>query len=266
MWVERSPASDRRGRRLRPAAGCPRSALLVLYVTGAIALDRVLARLEAGRRLELHPILAVLGLPIGFAMAGFFGLIIILPVLAFAQTAAGVIITALGRGPAAAPAARATSSASGANGVPVWLDRLGQWSWRSLIVGGVVHHRHPGGAAVAWGDHASRDGCDPRGDARPRPRPPCSDGALGRTMAAAIVTVGTGVAIIAVVVVTLASLAGPIAELTSTATEGAEASGAQAIGVGSFVVRHQQRPDRNGRRRRRERHRRRRSSCCSARS
>ena len=33
--------------------------------------------------------------------------------------------------------------------------------------GGVVHHRHPGGAAVAWGDPASRDGCDPRGDAPP---------------------------------------------------------------------------------------------------
>ncbi len=219
---------------LATRGGVPASALLVLYVTGAIALDRVLARLEAGRRLELHPILAVLGLPIGFAMAGFFGLIIILPVLAFAQTAAGVIITALGRGPAAAPAARATSSASGANGVPVWLDRLGQWSWRSLIVVALsiiviqAALLLPGvilpvvmAVILAATLHPASAALQRRG--------------VGRTMAAAIVTVGTGVAIIAVVVVTLASLAGPIAELTSTATEGAEASGAQAIGVGSFV-------------------------------
>ena len=49
------------------------------------------------------------------------------------------------------------------------------------------------------------------------------------------VTVGTSVAIIAVVVVTLASLVGPMAELVGTATAGAESSGAQAVGIGSLV-------------------------------
>ena len=220
---------------LATRGGVPASALLVLYWTGATALDRVLARLEAGRRLELHPILAVLGLPIGFAMAGFFGLIIILPVLAFAQTAAGVIITALGRGASGCSRRAGHVQCLGGQRRPGVAGSPGSMELALAHRGGVVDHRHPGGAPVAWGDPASRDGCDPLAATLHPASAALQRRGAGRTMAAAIVTVGTGVAIIAVVVVTLASLAGPIAELTSTATEGAEASGAQAIGVGSFV-------------------------------
>ena len=59
---------------------------------------------------------------------------------------------------------------------------------------------------------------------------------VSRTMAAMAVTVGTGVTIIGVLVVTVASLIGPLAELVSTATTGAESSGAQTVGIGSFVA------------------------------
>ena len=110
----------------------PAGVFLLLYVVGSIALERVLAGLTSGRRLDLHPILAVLGLPVGFALGGFSGLVVVLPVLAFAQTAAGVLITTLGRGPIVMPSMSATPASDGL--VPVWLDRLGQWSWRALVV------------------------------------------------------------------------------------------------------------------------------------
>ncbi len=210
----------------------PAFVLLVALGFGMIALDRVLAPFTSGRRLDLHPILAVVGLPLGFAAAGFSGLVVILPVLAFAQTAAGVFITALGREPIAMPAASATSVSPGL--VPIWLDRLGQWSWRSLIVAvlfvvvaqvallfPIVIMPVVMGVLLAATLAPAAAALERRG--------------LGRTAAAMVVTVGTGIVIIAVSILTLASLVGPIAELVSTSTAGAESSGAQAVGIGSFI-------------------------------
>jgi putative heme transporter len=237
----------------------PAFVLLAVFVIGSIVLDRTLARLASGRRLELHPILAVVGLPLGLAAGGFGGLVVILPMLAFAQTAARVIITALGREPIALPPAKVSSSmgattqstsmeatstpeppttpgSSMSSGlVPVWLDRLGQWSWRSLIVAALflvvaqVALLFPAvimpvvmAVILAATLAPAAAALERRG--------------LSRTTAAMAVTVGTSVAIIAVVVLTLASLIGPIAELASTSTAGAESSGAQAVGIGSFVA------------------------------
>ena len=70
----------------------PALLFVALFIVGSIFLERRLARFIAGRRLDLHPILAVVGLPLGYAAGGFGGLVVILPVLAFAQTAAGVLI------------------------------------------------------------------------------------------------------------------------------------------------------------------------------
>ena len=210
----------------------PAVALFALFVVGSIALDRALAKQTSGRSLQLHPILAVVGLPLGFAAAGFGGLIVILPVLAFAQTAAGVAITALGREPSSAPATSGTSTTSGP--VPVWLDRLGQWSWRSLIVAAMflvvaeVALLFPGVIMPVVMAIILAATLEPAAAALERR-------GLGRGTAALVVTIGTSAAIIAVLVVTLAALAGPAAEVVSTATTGAEASGAQALGIGSFV-------------------------------
>ena len=211
----------------------PAAVFLLLYVIGSIALQRVLASVTSGRRLDLHPILAVLGLPIGFALGGFGGLVFVLPVLAFAQTAAGVLITTLGREPIAMPALSATPASDGL--VPVWLDRLGQWSWRALVVAALfvivaqVALLFPAvimpvvmAVILAATLAPAAAALERRG--------------LSRTTAAMGVTVGTSVAIIAVVVVTLASLVGPMAELVGTATAGAESSGAQAVGIGSLVA------------------------------
>ena len=211
----------------------PAAIFLVIFVLGSIALERALARNTTGRRLDLHPILAVVGLPIGFALGGFGGLVVILPVLAFAQTAAGVIITTLGREPITVPALSASPASSGL--VPVWLDRLGQWSWRALVVAAlfaVVAEAAllfpavimPVVMAVILAATLA-----PAAAALERR-------GLSRTTAAMGVTVGTSVAILAVVILTLASLVGPMAELVSTTTAGAESSGVQAVGIGTLVA------------------------------
>ena len=228
---------------LASAGAVPAIALFVLFLLGSIAIDRALARMTAGRRLELHPILAVVGLPIGLALGGFGGLVVILPLLAFAQTTAGVLTTALGREPTPAstasaldpePITAATASAT-SDLVPVWLDRLGQWSWRALVIAAlfvlvtqvallfpavimpvviaVILAATLGPAAAAL---------ERRG--------------VNRTMAAMAVTVGTGVTIIGVLLLTVASLIGPMADMLATATAGAEESGAQAVGIGSFAA------------------------------
>ncbi len=210
----------------------PAAVFLLLYVVGSIALERVLARNTLGRRLDLHPILAVLGLPIGFALGGFSGLVVVLPVLAFAQTAASVLITTLGREPISMPSMSAAPASDGL--VPVWLDRLGQWSWRALVVAALfvivaqAALLFPGvimpvvmAVILAATLAPAAAALERRG--------------LSRTTAAMGVTVGTSVAIIAVVVLTLASLVGPMAELVGTAAAGAESSPAQAVGIGSLV-------------------------------
>jgi predicted PurR-regulated permease PerM len=119
--------------------------------------------------------------------------------------------------------------------VPVWLDRLGQWSWRSLIVAALflvvaqVALLFPGvimpvvmAVILAATLAPAAAALERRG--------------VNRGTAAMAVTVGTSAAIIAVVIITLASLVGPMAQVVSSATQGAEASGAQAVGIGSFVA------------------------------
>ena len=68
----------------------------------------------------------LIALPIGAAMAGFVGLFLAVPAVAFGYAVAGSLIDVIGMGATGAPG-ESTSI------VPVWLDRLAQWSWRSLI-------------------------------------------------------------------------------------------------------------------------------------
>ncbi len=68
----------------------------------------------------------LIALPIGAAMAGFVGLFLAVPVVAFGYAVAGSLIDVIGM------------DVTGAGGestsiVPRWLDRLAQWSWRCLI-------------------------------------------------------------------------------------------------------------------------------------
>ena len=218
--------------------------LLVLFLVGMQAIDRSLARIASGRRLRMHPLLAVIGLPLGLAIGGFGGLVVILPLLAVAETAAGVLITALGREPAqpkaaipspATPVEPNDGPVSAPGDVPVWLDRLAQWSWRALVVAvlfGVLAQialQFPGvimpvvmavilGATLA--PVAAR--LQQRG--------------LSRTGAALAVTGGTGIALIAILVFTIAALVVPMSDVVSTAQVGADGSVAGDLGIGAFVA------------------------------
>ena len=140
----------------------PAAVFLLLYVVGSIALERVLARITSGRRLDLHPILAVLGLPIGFALGGFSGLVVVLPVLAFAQTAASVLITTLGREPIADACPVRDPGERWAR--PRLAGPPGSVELARARRGRIVRDRGPGRAAVPCGHHAGRHGRDPRSD------------------------------------------------------------------------------------------------------
>ena len=68
----------------------------------------------------------LIALPIGAAMAGFVGLLLAVPVVAFGYAVAGSLIDVIGMD--------VTGARWGVDSiVPVWLDRLAQWSWRCLI-------------------------------------------------------------------------------------------------------------------------------------
>ena len=119
--------------------------------------------------------------------------------------------------------------------VPVWLDRLGQWSWRSLIVAALflvvaqVALLFPGVIMPVVMAIILAATLEPAAAA-------LQQRGLGRGTAAMVVTVGTAAVIIAVVVVTLAALADSGSQVVATAVDGAQKSGAQALGIGSFVA------------------------------
>ena len=68
----------------------------------------------------------LIALPIGAAMAGFVGLLLAVPVVAFGYAVTGSLIDVIGMD---VPGAAEKSDSI----VPAWLDRLAQWSWRCLI-------------------------------------------------------------------------------------------------------------------------------------
>ncbi len=68
----------------------------------------------------------LIALPIGAAMAGFAGLFLAVPAVAFGYAVAGSLIDVIGMDVASGPGASSSI-------VPLWLDRLAQWSWRFLI-------------------------------------------------------------------------------------------------------------------------------------
>ncbi len=68
----------------------------------------------------------LIALPIGAAMAGFVGLLLAVPAVAFGYAVTGSLIDVIGMD-VTGPGGESPSI------VPVWLDRLAQWSWRCLI-------------------------------------------------------------------------------------------------------------------------------------
>ena len=200
--------------------------LALISITNVVQL-RYVNPLIYPRSISIHPALVLIALLIGGTLAGYLGLVAALPVIAFVMTTSRSVVNALDIGP------RARDAASG--GVPVWLDRLAQWSWRALVVIAVLlvgiaaavnvpSVILPIVIAVVFAATLEPGA----GWLRQR--------GWNRTGAAAAVTVGAFVAAVAILVLTLASMVGPLQEIVTTSAAGADQTDAKALGLAGVVA------------------------------
>ena len=100
--------------------------LLILISILNLIQGKFLAPVIYHRTVDIHPAIALIALPAGAALAGIVGLFVAIPIVAFVMAVTSSTISILGVEPD-----RRTSESSPM--VPVWLDRLGQVSWRLLV-------------------------------------------------------------------------------------------------------------------------------------
>ena len=105
------------------------AAILALIGLTNILQARYLTPLVYGPVARIPIALAVFALPAGLALFGVAGLFITLPAIAVIYSFAPAIVESLGT---------IGHQASANPLVPLWLDRLGQWSWRLLVVFGLT--------------------------------------------------------------------------------------------------------------------------------
>ena len=194
------------------------TAALILLVLISIVIfiqGKFLAPVIYHKTVHIHPALALISLPAGAALAGIVGLFAAIPVVAFALAISGAVVSVLGVEP--------TSQIRRNPLVPVWLDRLGQWSWRLLVSIGLLAIVVAAAVQIpivvlplvlglvlaatiaplaAW--------LEGRGWSHGR-------AAIGATL-------GATFGVIIIVVLTLVSLAGPVSDLVSQAVAGAGAT------------------------------------------
>ena len=200
--------------------------LLALIAITNVFQRRYLAPLIYPRSISIHPALVLIALLVGGTLAGFLGLVAALPVVAFLLTTYRAVLAALDIGP---------ERPNAAAGVPVWLDRLAQWSWRSLVVIAVLLVGIAAAVTIpsvvlpiviATVFAATLE--PGAGWLRQR--------GWNRTAAAAAVTLGAFLAAGAILVLTLASMVGPLQEIVTTAVGGADDTEAKRIGLASIVA------------------------------
>jgi putative heme transporter len=104
----------------------PAVLLVVLIGVLNVILGKFLAPFVYQRTVDMHPAVVLIALPAGAAVAGVVGLFAVVPLVAFVLAIAGSVVEILG--------VESDKEATAGELVPVWLDRLGQWSWRLLIV------------------------------------------------------------------------------------------------------------------------------------
>jgi predicted PurR-regulated permease PerM len=195
----------------------PAIVFLALVAVTNVLQNRFLAPRAYGANARIPAAVAVIALPAGAALFGVLGLFAAVPVVAAVSAFAPAVVGSLG-------SVRQRSSSDSL--VPLWLDRLGQWSWRVLVVLGlfwllvqvaiapffsapVVLAMILGAALAPLVDELDRRG-------------------VSRTMAVLTVTGVTIAVIVIVLAVTIVSLANSLGEIVSTADLGAD-----RLGIGS---------------------------------
>ncbi len=111
--------------------GIPTALLLLLVVVVLkIVEHRRLPSFLADRTLELHPAVILLALLVGFTIGGLAGMFAAVPTVAVVTAVAGAVVAALGTS--------GNERMSVQGDIPMWLDRLAQWSWRLLVAVGLL--------------------------------------------------------------------------------------------------------------------------------
>ena len=200
--------------------------LLVLIAITNVIQRRFVDPLIYPRTIDVHPALVLIALLIGGTIGGFLGLVAALPVVAFVLTTSRAVVNALDIGPDAPDAA---------GGVPVWLDRLAQWSWRSLVVIAVMLVGIAAAVTVptvilpivlAIVFAATLEPAA----ARLRQR------GWNRSLAAGTATTGAFVIALAVLGLTLIAMVGPLQDIVSASVGGADQSEARRLGLVELVA------------------------------
>jgi putative heme transporter len=201
--------------------------LLALIAVTNVIQRRFIDPLIYPRTIAVHPALVLIALLVGGTLAGYLGLVAALPIVAFVLTTSRSVVNALDIGPEARDA--------GAGGVPGWLDRLAQWSWRALVLIAVLlvgiaaavnvpSVILPIVIAVVFAATLEPGA----GWLRQR--------GWSRTGAAAVVTSGAFLAAVAILVLTLVSMVGPLQEIVTTSAGGAEQTEARRLGLAGVVT------------------------------
>lgn len=195
------------------ASGGVEAALAVVLFTLVLSFleSRYIAARMTKGSLRLNPAFVIVAVPAGAAIAGLMGVFVAVPVAAVVQVVGPGVVAALDM--------RDVTRTDGRM-VPVWLDRMAQWSWRILVafgVGWVVLQAFiavPGvtlpvliavvlGATMAPAVRSLvARGTDP-------------------TVAALAVTVGSLIVVFGTIALVIASLVASLPELTSTSETGA---------------------------------------------
>ncbi len=202
--------------------------LLVLITILNVIQGKFLAPIVYHRTVHIHPALVLIALPAGAALAGIIGLFVAIPVVAFALAIAGALVSVLGLGPE-------TQAMSSNPMVPVWLDRLGQWSWRLLVSIGLLGVFIDAvvqvpivvipvvlGVVLAATLAPLAETLERRGWSHDR-------AAIGATL-------GAAVGIIVIVGLTLVSLAPPISDMINSAIAGSSSADGSTGGQAGILV------------------------------
>ncbi len=134
------------------AGSVPAVVVVLATLVAWIAAGRALDRTRMGRSADVNPVLVLIAIPAGFAMLGLLGVLALLPLTVFGLAVSRAVVAVLGVTPgseaaaaagetvksaAATPSSALGSAPAGPDAVPLWLDRLAQWSWRVLVLAGL---------------------------------------------------------------------------------------------------------------------------------
>ena len=173
----------------------------------------------------MHPVLVLAAILVGTAFFGILGLVVLLPATIFLLAVSNAIVVVLEQG----SGAEASPPRPVRDDVPVWLDRLGQWSWRGLIVVGVIWVAVQAAitvpslvvpAVLALVLAATLVPLTAR----------LQRAGWSRGLAAAAVTAGAALVVVAALVASVVWTVGPLHDIVDTSVEGADDLGLGWLG------------------------------------